>query len=175
MKVGSALPLTLAIHPNARGFGWVLFEGPFRLLGWSVTHSRGPVNAACLRRLDRLLTRYSPETLVLEAFEGDSTKRGTRIAKLGRSIVSLAQMRNVEVAIYRFADVQECFATVGARTRHEIAETIARYHEPLAVSLPKKRAIWDPEDRRAAIFAAAALVLTHYHKGADQVLIEHAA
>jgi hypothetical protein len=84
--------------------------------------------------------------------------------------VSLAADRGVEVAIYAKGEVQACFANVGARTRREIAEAVVRHVEAFRPKLPEKRRTWESEDRRMAIFAAAALVLTHYQLGASRLL-----
>ena len=68
----------------------------------------------------------------------------------------------IEFAIYTRRDVARCFTTVGAGTCYEIAESIARHVPALAPRLPKKRRSWTTEDRRMALFNAAALVFTHF-------------
>ena len=85
-------------------------------------------------------------------------------------MVSLAADRGVEVAIYARGEVQACFASVGARTRREIAEAVVRHIDAFRHRLPNKRRPWEGEDRRMAIFAAAALVLTHYQLGSSRLL-----
>jgi hypothetical protein len=116
------------------------------------------------------MRRYSVENLVLEAFEGPGSRRRTRVQALGRAMVSAAAAQGIEVSVHPFAYVQTCFAMAGARTRQEIAETVARYHEPLRALLPPPRRQWEKEHPRSALFAAAALVLTHYHWGASDLL-----
>lgn len=158
--------LTLAIHPNTRGFGWVAFDGPFNAHDWALIHADGDKNSKCLRSVERLFERLQPETLVLEAFERSSSQRADRIARLCRAIVALAVDRRIEVAVYRRGDVQATFASVGARTRHEIAQAVARHVEALRPRLPAQRKPWQSEDKRMPLFAAAALVLTHFQLGA---------
>ena len=72
----------------------------------------------------------------------------------------------VEVTIFKLRDIKTCFATVGARTRQEIAETVARQIDAFGHRMPKPRKPWQSESRRMPMFCAAALVLTHYHLGA---------
>jgi Holliday junction resolvasome RuvABC endonuclease subunit len=162
--------LTLAIHPTHRGFGWVAFEGPFAPYDWGMVFTRRRKNAHCLRRTEALLGRFLPDTLVLEVFNTRTTTRTHRISRLCRAMVSLAIDRGVEVAIYSRGDVRACFANVGAGTRQEIAEAVARHIDAFRHQLPRKRRSWESEDRRMAIFAAAALVLTHYQLGASRFL-----
>lgn len=160
-----ARPLTLGIHPTARGYGWVAFEGPSAPFDWGVVKARGDKNAVCLQRVEEMLTRLTPETVVLEAFDRGSSSRSDRIARLCRAIVALAGNRGVGVAVYARRDITASFAQVGARSRQEIAAAVAYHIEALRHRLPKTRQPWEGEPKRMALFSAAALVMTHYHAG----------
>lgn len=157
--------LVLGFHPTARGFGWVVFEGPFRPIDWGLVSAGKAKNATCLRRLDRLLVRFMPEVLVLEAYDRETTRRARRIARLGLQARALADGRGVEAAVYSRADVRAAFAEAGARTRREIAEAVANHLDAFRHRLPPRRKPWESEDARDALFAAAALVLTHHRLG----------
>lgn len=170
MSLASDSPLILSVHPTARGFGWVAFEGPFAPHDWGVVETRKDKNAMCLRKVEELIERLQPEALVLEAFERRNSARTDRIAKLGRALCALANDRGVEVAVYGRPDVEVCFSALGARTRQEIAETVARHVPALRERLPAKRVPWKAEDRRMALFNAAAVVLTHYRYNAEVFL-----
>jgi Holliday junction resolvasome RuvABC endonuclease subunit len=161
---------TMAIHPTSRGFGWIVFEGPFSPHDWGVVLAKGHnKNSTCLRKLETMLARFTPETLVVEAFDKRNSFRTDRIANLCQAAVSLAVDRGVDVAIYNLADIRSCFATVGARTRQEIAEAVVRHVDAFRHRLPTNRKPWQSEDRRMALFSAAALALTHYQRGANQL------
>lgn len=165
--------LTLGLHPTARGFGWIVFEGPLTPHDWGVsnaTNHRADKNEYCLRRIDRLFARFRPGTLVLEAFESHASKRQQRIVRLCRAIASLAADRGMDVAVYRRGDVRACFASVGARTRDEIAAAVARHFEALRPRLPASRRAWSSEGLSLALFSAAALVLTHAQLGSSRLL-----
>lgn len=159
--------LIFALHATSRGFGYVVFEGPFAPYDWGTALARGDKNAVCLRKLDKMLDRLTPETLVLEAYANSVPQRRDRIARLYRAVASLAANRAIEVVIYTRGDIQACFASVGASTRQEIAEAVARHIDALGHRLPKARKRWQSEHRCMAMFAAAALVLTHYQMGAS--------
>ena len=134
--------LTLAIHPNSRGFGWIALSGPFSPYDWGTVGVRGrDKNVRCLRHIEKLLDQLTPETVVLEAFDARNSKRRTRIANLGHAIVALAQGRIIDVAVYTFKDVQGVFADLGdgARTvRHVrgVAEVDDRFRRQLIDHCP---------------------------------------
>ncbi|HEV7227765.1 hypothetical protein [Brevundimonas sp.] len=162
--------ITLAVHPDRRGFGWVAFTGPFAVYDWGRSSAKRDKNAECLAKIEALIERLSPETLVLEAFDRRYSVRRDRVARLSRAIIALATSRGVEVAIYTRADVTASFADAGARTRYEIAQTVARHVPAFDQKLPKRRKAWHAEDPRMAAFSAGALVLTHYRLGASSLL-----
>ena len=163
-------PVTLGIHPTSRGFGWTAFEGPFHLIDHGLfTPRQKEKNAACLTKVEELLKRHQPETLVLEAFDVASSLRSPRIRRLCLAIVAHAADAGHEVTVFTRSDVQAAFAPVGARTREEIAQAVLTYAAGLRHRLPRKRLPWAGEDKRLSIFSAAALVLTHYHFGMNRL------
>jgi hypothetical protein len=161
--------LVLGLHPTARGFGWAAFSDPFTVHSHGVYSSGKDKHVGILAESGRLFRRLKPEVLVLEAFDAESSQRSKRIRKLCLQIVNLAADRNLEVQVYRKGDVLDAFRTVGARSRHEIAEAVARHVGGLSHYLPGARKEWVGEDRRMSRFCAAALVLTHYHAEATQL------
>ena len=163
------LALTLGIAPTARGFGWAVFSGPLSLYDWGSVFVRSDKNLRCVKHFERMLDKLQPGFVVME---GPSTQvpRSRRVAELHRLLKSSAFLKTVEVATYRRDQVQHCFAAVQAQSRFEIAEAIARSFPDLAHKVPRKRAAWMSEDRRMAIFTAAALVLTHFHTEGNEFL-----
>jgi Holliday junction resolvasome RuvABC endonuclease subunit len=163
------LGLTFAVHATSRGFGYVVFEGPFTPYDWGNVVARGNKNAVCLRKLDIMLDRFMPQTLLLEAWGKGTSLRSDRIARLYGALTAMAAGRGIEVLVYGRADIKACFSTMGARTRQEVAEAVARQIDAIGHRLPKTRKPWQSEDRRMALFSAAALVLTHFQFGAARL------
>ena len=153
--------LVLALHASSRGFGYVVFAGPFAPHDWGTVGASGDKNSVCLRQLEKLLDRFSPETLILEEARSVAN-RSDRIARLYKAITALCLGRSIDVAVYRFGDIKACFASIGARNRQEIAEAVARQLPALDHRVPKPRKPWQSEARRMPLFCAAALGLTHY-------------
>lgn len=161
--------IVLGFKPSSHGFGWVAFSSPLSIHDWGLSDMQKERNAGCLRKLEKLLCRLEPHTIVLEAYEPHSAKRSTRIVRLCRAVVALAQDRGIEVAVYSKGEVKACFSSVGAQSRQEIAEAVARTFDLLRDRLPAPRQPWQGPHRRMAMFDAAAVVLTHYQLGASRL------
>jgi hypothetical protein len=153
--------VVLAVHPTSRGYGWVLFERE-EPKDWGIASTHCKKNALSLRRFIRLMRKYEPDTLLLEAFEDKATPQDSRAKLLCREIVHLAKAHGIDVKIYPRAMIQSAFAVSGASTRHEIAESVKARLADFAHRMPKKRKPWESADRRQALFDAAAVALTHF-------------
>jgi len=161
---------TLAVHPTFAGFGWVVAEGPLSPHDWGVARIRIDKNSNILKRIERLIARFQPETLVLEAFEEHTSARRKRITDLCRAMVALARDAGVEIAVFSRGDIQSTFGDVGARSRHEIAEAVARHVPSLRARLPRKRRAWQSDHPNMSIFNAMAAALTHFRLSCDTLL-----
>lgn len=161
--------IVLGFKPTSHGFGWVSFSSPLSIHDWGLSDMLKEKNLGCLRKLEKLLRRLEPHTIVLEAYEPGSATRSTRVVRLCRSVVALAQDHGIEVAVYGRSEIRLCFASVGAQSRQEIAEAVGRTFDLLRDRLPAPRRPWQGPHRRMAIFDAAAVVLTHYQLGASRL------
>jgi len=154
--------LVLAIHPTSRGFGWALFEGPLMPVDWGLASVKAKRSAHSLARFERLLNRYQPKVVVFEQFDEHPSRRAHRIQDLCRRMIRLAGRRDISTPIYSRETVRECFEHCGAKTRHDIALSIAEQIEVFRHRLPRQRKRWDSEDVRQSLFDAVALALTHF-------------
>lgn len=162
--------IVLGFKPTSHGFGWVAFTNPMSIHDFGMSEMKTERNLGCLRKLEKLLSRLEPQTIVLEAYEPALAKRSKRVVRLCRAVVALAQDRGIEVAVYSSADVKSCFVSVGAQSRQEVAEAVARSFDLLRSRLPTPRKPWQGPHRRMAVFNAAALVVTHYQLDAGRLL-----
>jgi len=154
-------PPVMALHPTSRGFGYVVMSGPFSLVDWGTVAVSRQKNATCLARLEKLLDRFEPHTLILED-PTQGKQRASRIEALCRGIAALAHNRSLDLATFSRADVHRCYATVGAKSWQDIAEAVARQLEPFRKLVPSRRKAWQSESRRMSIFAAAAIAMTYW-------------
>ena len=155
--------LVLSIYPFSRGFGFVLFEGPQSPFDWGVKEIKEKhKNTKTFDEIKKIVDRYHPEVLVVEDTTGRDSRRTSRIRKLYRMIVHLAEAEYVEVHRCSPREVKQSFASVGASTKHEIARAIATQIPAFAHRIPRLRKIWMSEDPRQSLFDAAALGLTYF-------------
>jgi hypothetical protein len=152
----------LAVHPTSRGFGWVLFESSLSPVDWGIASAKSGRNMRLLARFERLLKRYDPAVLVLEEFEGRGTLRVDRIQSLCRSMMHLAACKGMDTPVYSRAVIRTVFASIGASSRHEIAQAIAQRIDAFGHRMPRPRKLWYAEDPRQSLFDAAALALTYF-------------
>jgi hypothetical protein len=157
----------LALFPSVVGFGWMLFDGPLSPVRWGVSNAArrkdtaDAKNERCLKAIEKLLQEHHPPVIVLEAFEGPGARRGARIQKVCRSIVSLAAVQGVSVRVLTRTEIRNCFVQK-PKTRHAVAKIVASYLVEIERRLPDVRKAWQTEDEDMALFNAAALLIVHY-------------
>jgi len=154
--------LVLAVRPTARGFGWVLFEGPFTPGDWGLVAARGDTSARAMRRFEKLLNQYRPTTVVMEKPSPERKGVSTRVRLLAKTMRGFAENRDIDVYVYARSEVALTVAGDEAATRHAVAQTVAVQLPILRHRMPPKRKPWLPEDDRQSLYDAAALGIAHY-------------
>lgn len=154
----------LAIDPTTKGFGFALLEGPDLLVDWGTREARGDKHAGCLKLTAELMDRYGPDVIVTEDPNRSDARRCGRVRELIRAISESARERGCKVRAFARSQIHTTVASVGARTKQEIAVAIADRFPELAPRLPPVRKPWMSEDARMSIFDAMALALTFYRK-----------
>ena len=163
MAYGNPQNLVLSIYPFWRGVAFVLFEGPNNPFDWGVKEIKGKHrDSNTLVEIKKIVDRYRPDVLVIE--DADS-RRTSRIRKLYRMLVHFAEAEYVDLHRCSKVEVRACFATVGARTKYEIARAIATQIPAFAHRIPRRRKPWMSEDPRQSLFDAAALGITYFARG----------
>lgn len=156
--------LVLAIHFQARGFAFALFQDWPDPVDWGVYDARGEdKNIRCLTRIERLLALHTPDVIVLQDMSENGTRRAHRIRRLNEEAAELADKLGMLVRTYSRAQIIDCFEELGAATKHRIAEMIAKHIPALNLYLPPARKPWMSEDARMGIFDAAALAWMYFH------------
>lgn len=155
--------LVLSIYPFSRGFAFVFFEGPENPFDWGVKEIKEKHrNTKTFDEIKKLIDLYRPEVLVIEDTSDKASRRNSRIRKLYRMLVHLAIVEYVDLCRYTKAEIRECFASVGATTKYEIAKAIAIQIPAFGHRIPPIRKPWVSEDPRQNLFDAAALGITYF-------------
>ena len=152
----------LAIDLMGNLIGYVVFEGPDRLVDWGIKDGRKSKPSLLFTKFDDLLRLYEPSVLVLEDNVLTKSRRSARSLSLFAQIRAHAIGQGVSVTPVAWTEVRRHFVRYGGYTKHEIARLVAASLPILAHRLPPPRKPWKSEDSRMAIFDAAALALAWY-------------
>src|SRR5713226_5614006 len=87
----------LAIDPSSRGLGFVVLEGPERLVDWGIKKIAEDKNAECLKIVSGLIDHYRPHVLAMEDHAGRGCRRRSRVRALLQEIRQLAKNRRITV------------------------------------------------------------------------------
>jgi hypothetical protein len=148
----------LAIDPTHRGFGYVVFEGPDRLIDWGVRHVHGQKNKASLKAASELIDRYHPHILVLEDAGAKGCRKRGRVRELLKAIETRGALRGLTVRKIARERVRRTFLARGIRNKDQMARSIVARFPELVHHVPPERKPWMSEDLRMAVFDAAAMV-----------------
>ena len=156
-------PFVLAIYGTTRGFAFVLFDGPESPFDWGMKEIKEKhKNVKTMEAIGDIVDRYQPDSLVIEDTSTKDCRRSSRIRKLYRMVVHLADSESIDHYRYTKAEVRACFTEAGATTKAEIAKAIAIRIPAFKFRLPRTRKPWMTEDPRQYVFDAAALGITYF-------------
>lgn len=150
-----------AVDPTTKGFGYVIFELPFRLVEWGLAHVSGEKYSGAIARFEQLLARFRPERVVLEDADAPGSRRQPRVRRLIEALAKVARERGFVVATVTRGAVLKCFSHDGRATKHAIAERLARDFPEIGEKLPQRRKPWQGENEGMSVFDALALAVTH--------------
>lgn len=155
----------LAIYPFSRGFAFVLFAGPDAPFDWGVKEVKEKHrNTKTLEEIKKIIDLYVPTVLVIEDTTDKESRRSSRIRNLYRKLARLAEAEDIGLFRYSKLDVRDCFASLSAHTKYEIAKAVAAKIPGFAHRMPRYRKVWMSEDPRQSLFDAAALGLTFFFR-----------
>jgi len=158
MSAHIALGSVLAVHPTSSGFGWAVFGLDGELVEWGIASGKEGRKPRLVRRFEKLLVRFEPTALILEAHEG---KRSEGIVAFYRTIARAAADAGTHVYIYDRAAIATALDIPLRSSRHAVAQKVAALLPELSHLIPRKQAFGASEDPRQSLFAAAALALTY--------------
>lgn len=108
------------------------------------------------------MEQYQPGVLVIEELSDDPYRCTERVRRLYQSLARVTEKHVIDVRRISRAAVRRSFLSVGARTKHDIAQAIAKRIPAFAIRLPPVRKPWMSQDSRQSLFDAVALGLVSY-------------
>lgn len=154
-------PVTLAIYPNTRGFGYICLENPQSLIDWGMMTCRPLSNSKILKQVASMLDYFNPTLLIVQDPDNKYSRQGYRVAQLIETIQEKAEERNIKIVSYTREQIRNVFSSFGATTKHEIASKLLQWFPELMPRAPKVRKLWMKEDYNMGIFDALSLAITH--------------
>lgn len=158
-KQSKPLRMALAVDPTTKGFAFVVIEDGL-LVDWGVRHA-GPIKTSgSLKKLRLLLRQFTPDMLVLEDVNHNSSRRWRRIRQLIGIFAREARRHRVIIRRVTRKEVQRYFAGHSVQiTKHRVALALAERFPELRERLPRVRKVWMTEDERMSIFDALAMAM----------------
>jgi hypothetical protein len=155
----------LALDVRSRKVGFVVFEGPDKLLDWGVTSyapQYGPLAVTVSKRIASLLGFHQPSVMVLRLPSNRLVRKNGRIKIVLRTLRKEARRRSVLLKFLRREKVKKFFMADGLTTKHQIASLLVERFPDLAWKLPPKRKPWQSEAYGMTIFDGAAAGVAHF-------------
>lgn len=149
----------LALEIRSQKFGFVVFEGPTRLLDWGVRSYAGRSahrRAIVEKKICLLLQLYAPSAVVMRRRDSSSRRARKAILSAVQTIRTEARKCSIELQSLNTREIRRFFAEHGGATKHQIASLLAKRFEELSWKLPRARKAWQSEAHIMPIFDAAA-------------------
>jgi hypothetical protein len=154
----SSQKLVLAFDVRPRRFGFVVFEGPDRLLDWGIRGSfAGPSRLPAGKKVLTLINDFSPSVIVVRERQGQSD------AKVLATLRRQAKERTIALRFISRKTIMKAFAGNG-KNKHEVASVLAQQFSILMSKLPRRHKCWQTEDYRMSIFDAAAAGVAYFSR-----------
>jgi hypothetical protein len=155
----------LALEIRSQKMGFVVFEGPNRLLDWGVLNCSHPtrrLHEIVAKRVKPLLFRYRPLAVVMRCDNHYSTQNPVRLRISVGAIRKEAHRSGVEFRLLTTKSRKHFFVQVGCDAKHQVAQLIAELFEELSRRGQPKRKAWHSESYHTVIFDAAATGLASF-------------
>jgi len=165
VKISHVCVLSLDITAHGH-IAFAVLEGPERLVDWGVAYIRDKSKHTLAERVESLFWRYIPDLLVLEAPEGEGSRKGPRAKTYIHRIEVFARAKTLPLRKVSRRDVSVAFGE-SRKNKQEIAEAIARHFPELEEGLPDVREPWESEAERMNIFDAVSFALAVYRNPED--------
>ncbi len=153
--------LTLVLHPNTFGVGFVICEGPKEILDFGLKKVQPISHHKYMKKVKWLIDYCKPNLVLLLDYK--SRKLSARQKRIIDVIVDMAKAKNLELKSYSKSQVKQVFSSFQATTKYEIAMVILNWYPELKNKIPHKRLPWMAEHYQMGVFDAFALMLTHYY------------
>ncbi len=147
----------LAFGVRPRRLAYCVLEGTTRVLDWGVKAFGTGAHAVKIPlsvKTARLISAWQPHAVVMKA------TKGRRSAQKMRVIERQATLAGATVHFITIEAIRHAFPT--ERNKYERGRLIAASLPELALALPPKPKLWQPEPHRIGYFDAASIAFAYF-------------
>jgi hypothetical protein len=149
----------LALEVRSRKMGFVVFEGPTRLLDFGIRGFSQPtqrLHEVVAKRIKPLLFRYSPSAIVMRRDNHYALQHPARLRIATDAIRKEGNRCGIEFRLLKTKSRNNFFVQVGCDAKHQVAQLIAKQFNELSPMLQPQRRPWHSESYHTVIFDAVA-------------------
>lgn len=149
----------LALEIRSGKMGFVVFEGPTKLLDWGLKwfgFKKRALRPIVANKINTLLNLHNPSTIVVRKRNYYPVAENRRFARIVSSIRAETRRHSAEFKILTSRQVRLHFDERGGLTKHGIATNLVGQFEELSWKLPHRRKTYESENPKMLIFDAAA-------------------
>ena len=161
----------IALDVRARRFGYVVFEGPHKLLDWGIRTYANADWCVLERRLGDLRSMFAPSIILIRETAERHRFGQPMIRHALRTVKAFAKRALVVIRVIDRSSLRRFFSGGAKVNKQDVARIVADRFPELSWRLPPERKPWQTEPRRQSIFDAASLGLFYF---AQQVEIQQA-
>jgi len=164
----------LAVDARRNRFGYVLFEGPERLLDWGGSeispglNDRAAVGRA-RKRIRSVLRLRHPMVVVLKRPRRMITDKISARGPVLKAIVSEATGLQIPTHFVSRKDIREAFRILPGHSKYDIANRLVQLFPELVTRLPPRRKAWQSEPRSMIVFDAIAAGFAYWQRNGKQL------
>ena len=151
----------LGIDPYSRGVGFAVLEGPESLVDWGLKSTGQADSAKALRIIEKLIHRFRPDVLAIEAWDAADSRRCKRIRRLLDRLATSGR-ESCQVCVVSGQQLRTLGPLAEVNTKHGRARFLAERFPELQAFLPHFRKPWMSEEDRMAIFDALGFALASF-------------
>lgn len=160
----------LALEARSRRVGFVVFEGPTRLLDFGIRSCSQPtqrLHEVVAKMMGPLLSHYNPYAVVMRSDNHYSSQNPERLRIATNAIRKEASRCGIELRLLGTKSRKKFFVQVGCNAKHQVAQLIAELFEEIAWRAQPERKAWHSESYHTIIFDAAATGLVAFAEEFD--------
>jgi len=159
----------LAIAIRSQRLGYAVLDGSNKLLDWGMVFYRrngGKQVATTAKRISSLLELYAPSAIVIEQSELQQVRNVAGLRLLSKLLRREAARQSVKYHATKQLDVRKAFRSFDAKSKDDVAATLAHMFPEVAYKLPQRRRVWESEHSIMPMFDAISVGVSYWeHAG----------